>query len=159
MKQEIERKFLVKGLPPGLENFAAHEIVQGYIVISDDGTEVRLRKKGEKYYQTVKTGEGLKRGESEIELAGEQFESLWPLTEGKRVGKTRYEISHGDNLIELDVYSGALKGLLVVEVEFPSEEESAGFNPPSWFGKEVTEDPRYKNKNLALHGIPPKNKP
>lgn len=155
MSQEIERKFLVTEPPRGLNQYSKYEINQGYIVITDQ-IEVRLRKKGRKYYQTVKTGAGVKRGESEIELTEGQFEGLWPLTEGKRVEKTRYELPYGDNLIELDVYSGALRGLIVAEVEFKSEGDSSVFNPPDWFGMEVTEDGRYKNKNLALHGIPPK---
>ena len=42
----------------------------------------------------------------------------------------------------------------VAEVEFESEEESSSFEPPSWFSKEITHDERYKNKNLALNGMP-----
>jgi adenylate cyclase len=71
-----------------------------------------------------------------------------------RVEKTRYEIPYGAHLIELDVYSGALEGLVVAEVEFGSEEESARFDPPDWFGSEVTDDVRYSNRSLAVHGRP-----
>jgi CYTH domain-containing protein len=28
--------------------------------------------------------------------------------------------------------------------------------PPSWLGREITDDARYKNRNLALHGRPDK---
>ncbi len=154
MTNEIERKFLVKEMPAGLGSYPAYEISQGYLAVTGDETEIRIRWKGNKYYETVKSGEGLKRKEVEIELGEKEFNALWPLTEGKRVEKTRYEIPYGAHLIELDVYSGALEGLVVVEVEFGSEEESARFDPPDWFGSEVTGDVRYSNRSLAVHGRP-----
>ena len=154
MSQEIERKFLVKELPADLENYLHNEIIQGYLIVTDNYIEVRIRKKGDKYFETVKAGSGLVRKESEKEITKEVFWDHWPLTEGKRVEKVRYDIEYEDVLIELDIYSGDLEGLVVAEVEFASEEESVSFVPPSWFGKEVTHDERYKNKNLALHGKP-----
>lgn len=154
MSHEIERKFLVKELPADLENYPHNEIIQGYLIVTDNDIEVRIRKKGDKYFETVKAGSGLVRKESEKEITKEAFWDHWPLTEGKRVEKVRYEILYNGKLIELDIYSGSLEGLAVAEVEFDSEEESVRFDPPSWFGEEVTHDERYKNKNLALRGKP-----
>jgi len=154
MPHEIERKFIVNDLPPNLENYPSNEIMQGYLIITDNNIEVRIRKKGERFSETVKAGSGLVRKESEKEISEEAFWDHWPLTEGKRVQKVRYDIEYEDMLIELDVYSGDLQGLVVAEVEFESEELSAQFEPPAWFGDEVTHDERYKNKNLALHGMP-----
>ena len=79
---------------------------------------------------------------------------LWPLTKGKRIEKTRYEINYMNSIIELDIYIGNLETLITAEVEFTSEEESKKFEPPDWLGEEITLDNRYKNKNLALKGIP-----
>ncbi len=154
MTNEIERKFLVKEMPAGLENYASNYISQGYLAVTEGGTEIRIRRKGNKYYETVKSGEGLSRKEAEAEIGSDAFHALWPLTEDMRVEKTRYEIPYGAHLIELDIYSGALEGLLVAEVEFPSVEESARFAPPDWFGSEVTSDKRYANRGLALYGKP-----
>lgn len=151
---EIERKFLVKNLPEGLELSPHTVIIQGYVVITEDGTEVRVRDKGGLYFQTVKSGGGKTRSEVEMSISRQQFEALWPLTKGKRVEKTRYEISYENRVIELDVYHGDLNGLVTAEVEFDSEEVSNQFTPPGWLGQEVTEDRRYKNQNLALNGIP-----
>jgi len=153
MNIEIERKFLVDH-PPDLENFSSEEILQGYLLITDE-KEIRIRKKGDTYYQTVKVGEGLSRKEIEREIGKFQFEDLWPETEGKRIEKRRYRIHYDTILIELDVYAGKLTGLIIAEVEFGSEEESRLFEPPPWFGPEVTYDDRYKNKNLALSGCIP----
>ncbi|MEW6143929.1 MAG: CYTH domain-containing protein [Thermodesulfobacteriota bacterium] len=154
MAKEIERKFLVKEMPKGIESCPASGISQGYLAVSGDGTEIRIRKIGDRYYETVKSGRGLKREEVEVELSREAFETLWPCTEGSRVEKTRCEIPCGEHVIELDVYSGALDGLLVAEVEFKSVEESARFVPPEWLGREITDDVRYSNRSLAVYGRP-----
>ena len=153
MPNEIERKFLIPDPPPDLDKLPYNEILQGYIVITDN-TEVRIRKKGEEYYQTVKSGEGLIRKETEILITREQFQTLWPLTERLRIEKKRYEIEYGKFLIELDLYGGLHSNLIVAEVEFRSEAESNSFIAPEWFGLEITDDERFKNKNLALKGIP-----
>ncbi|MEM7009110.1 MAG: CYTH domain-containing protein [Thermodesulfobacteriota bacterium] len=154
MPKEIERKFLVNELPTNLQNYPKHEINQGYIRIEDDGTEERVRKKGSKHMHTIKSGKGLIRQESERVISKEEFEKLWPSTLGKRITKTRYEINFGDVIIELDIYSGDLNALIVAEIEFERENKSLEFKPPSWFGNEITYDERYKNKNLAIYGIP-----
>ncbi len=154
MAHEIERKFLVTNLPPEIENYPRNEILQGYLEISEDGTEKRVRSKGGRYTHTVKSEGGLSREEAEKEITEEEFMLHWPKTGSKRVQKVRYDIEYEGYLIELDIYSGELEGLIVAEVEFESEEHSASFDPPNWFGLEITEDHRYKNKNLALYGMP-----
>lgn len=154
MSQEIERKFLLTELPDNLDEYVRHEIIQGYIAVTTEGLEVRIRRKGDKYYLTVKSGEGARRDEAEFEIDKSKFDILWPFTSGKRIEKTRYEIPYKNHIIELDVYSGSLSGLMVAEVEFKSEEDSKRFKAPGWLRREITEDERYKNKNLALRGIP-----
>lgn len=152
---EIERKFLIDALPDDLHRFPFKEISQGYIAVTPDGSEVRLRNKGGRFYQTVKTGNGKVRSEGETVLSEEQFLTFWPFTEGRRVEKARYEICLEQGVtVELDVFSGQCEGLVTAEVEFTSEEASNAFKPPPWFGREVTEDSAFKNKNLALKGIP-----
>ena len=152
---EIERSFLLKGDPPG-DADRVERIEQGYIAIDRDGTEVRMRRRAGALTLTVKSPDpGRTRAEEEIELDGARFERLWPLTAGRRLVKDRHLLAlPGDRTAELDVYIGALAGLRVVEVEFPSEEESDRFEIPDWFGREVTEDQRYRNRELAVHGLP-----
>lgn len=154
MAHEIERKFLVKELPPEIDRYPHSEIIQGYLMITDNGVEVRVRKRAGRCTHSVKSGKGLVRKEAEKEITEAEFNKHWPETLGKRVEKVRYDIEYEDYMIELDIYSGALRGLVVAEVEFESEEDSSQFEPPEWFGEEVTFDERYKNKNLALHGRP-----
>jgi adenylate cyclase len=153
MYKEIERKYLVKILPENYEDYEFFNITQGYVCVDGDGTEVRLREKDKKYLLTIKTGKGLIRDEYEIEITSSEFDKLWPTTTGRRIKKTRYYIPYLNNKINFDIYHGHLKGLFTAEVEFSSVEESNNFEIPEWFGKEVTEDVRYKNKYLAIHGI------
>lgn len=151
--KEIERKFLIDHLPAALKKIDAMEIIQGYLHISEQ-SEVRIRLKENQYFLTIKSGIGLERNEVEIELTSAQFEKLWPSTAGQRVRKRRYLLPWRDLKLEIDVYDEALQGLNTVEVEFDSVESSQRFSPLSWFGKEVTSDESYKNKNLAKFGIP-----
>src|SRR5437660_9062765 len=118
--REIERKFLLKELPPGLNCFRSYPIAQGYLANEPGGRHVRLRKKGKTASLTFKVGRGSSREEREIRLGPKQFATLWPATRGRRLRKTRYEMPWKHFLIEIDVYRGKNKGLVVAEVEFPS---------------------------------------
>jgi adenylate cyclase len=129
------------------------EIAQGYIAVTED-TEVRVRRLGEQCFLTVKRGHGEVRREEEIEISAEQFESLWPLTEGARIEKRRHYVEGDDLTFEVDVFGGDLEGLVVAEVEFGSEEEGSRFEPPGWLGDELTGDDRYESQSLALRGRP-----
>lgn len=147
--REIERKFLLKGLPPDLEKCENRPIEQGYIAATRDGMQVRLRKAGTRHTLAVKQGRGLKRCEWEIDLIPEQFNELWPATEGRRLTKTRYDVPFGDHTIEVDIYAGRNKGLVVAELEFDDEEQCRNFRPPDWFDREVSGKSRYSNVRLA----------
>jgi adenylate cyclase len=149
---EVERKFLVRD-PPDLDGTDSDEIEQGYLAIGAEG-EVRLRRKGEALLLTAKRGAGLSREEAEVELPADAFERLWPLTEGRRLQKRRHVIPLEELTVELDVYEGELKGLVVAEIEFDSEAEAEEFEPPEWLGEEVTGDERYLNETLAIRGRP-----
>ncbi len=149
---EIERKFLVPQTPE-LGDAEPDSIEQGYLTGGPDG-EVRLRRKGGTSLLTAKRGEGLSREEAEIEISAEQFHALWPLTEGRRLRKRRHTLPYEGHEIEVDLYQGHLDGLLVAEVEFDSEQEAGDFDPPGWFGEEVTGDDAYMNRTLATEGRP-----
>ena len=58
MTKEIERKFCVRKMPD-LTACTGIEILQGYLSVGENGTEVRLRRKGGRFYQTVKQGKGV----------------------------------------------------------------------------------------------------
>ena len=151
MGTEIERKFLVSddwSPPPDAD---AKPIRQGYLTEAGSSTEVRVRAHGDRRLLTVKrdrpsTGANV-RDEIEFPVPADVFDELWALTEGQRVEKRRYSIPVGDHVATVDVYTD--RSLRVVEVEFSDADEAAAFQPPAWFGPDVTGDPRYANRLLA----------
>jgi adenylate cyclase len=152
---ERERKFLVAKLPAKLSRYPHATIEQGYLSDGQrdrDATEIRLRRKNRRHVLTVKKGRGEARLEKEIPLAVPQARSLWPLTKGRRVNKVRYTIPYRGLNIELDIYRDKARGLAVAEVEFPSERASRRFDPPPWFGREVTGESTFANSRLAITG-------
>jgi adenylate cyclase len=158
MAIEIERKFLIQALPADLDRHPSNPIAQGYLASSPEGATVRLRRKGEKCFLTIKGSGGRSRTEVELPLAQADFDALWPLTEGHRLQKKRHEIPLDNGLtIELDVFEDSLAGLVMAEVEFPGEKAAQAFQPPPWFGREVTEDFAYSNSSLAKLGRPPES--
>ena len=156
---EIERKFLLSGVPPTMRFARREPIRQGYIALDGD-TEVRLRITPKGAVLTIKAGRGGVRVEEEVSLQTRQGEALWELTEGRRVQKSRRRVrlpgpaGIAELVAEVDEYAGALDGLVVAEVEFPDEQTARGFEPPPWFGRELTDDWRYANRSLASDGMP-----
>lgn len=167
---EIERKFLVeeKNLPD-LSRQVYMDIIQGYPEGSESSSLVyRLRQilhmsptnsfLGEQYFQTIKGKEFKKRAEYETELLIQQFKLNWPMCSKIVLNKKRYVLplqEYGHLKMHLDIYKNNLKGLYSIEVEFESEEDCDNFNPPEWFGREVTDDIRFSNLHLAIYGLPP----
>ena len=151
---EIERKYLLSALPAREILGPGVAIRQGYIDAGDP--EIRVRQKGSELFLTVKAGAGVRRQECEVQIPAATFEKLWPLTEGARVAKTRYTVPHGDVRWEIDEFGDALAGLYLAEVELASESEAEAVTPPAFLSivRDVTEDPRYKNKSLATRGSP-----
>lgn len=156
MRYEIERKWLVddKAVPKHLFQVPLR-VDQRYLeVLDSENDEARIRRKGDRYFLTIKKGEGVKREETEVEIPYETYDAIRSLPNLNKLEKIRYEIPDGKYTIELDIYVGDLERLATAEVEFDTIEESESYVPPEWFGREVTDDKRYKNKNLAMNGLP-----
>ena len=151
---EIERKFLLHGLPPQLAFARRERIRQGYLALDGD-TEVRVRMSTKGSRLTIKHGRGAVRVEEELALDDRQAQALWQLTEGRRLEKTRRAIRVQGVVVEVDEYNGSLDGLVVAEVEFPDEDAALDFTPPAWFARELTGDGAYSNRALASEGLPP----
>lgn len=151
---EIERKFLIQSqrLPENLQDFPFHQIEQGYLCTEP---VVRIRRQDDEYYLTYKSKGLLSREEYNLPLTKEAYLHLKPKADGLVISKTRYLISEKDGLtIELDVFHNEYKGLLLAEVEFPSEEAANAYVPPEWFGEDVTLSSKYHNSTLS-RGIDP----
>ena len=176
MPDEIEKKYLIR---EGAEecitdefklkfysiDYIAREILkegekirQGYLDLGkgsdlakmlniDIGFEImeaRLRDKAGKFYFTLKGDGTLSRSELEKEIDSGLFNEYWPETGGKRLEKCRLKKPYHEYEAEFDLYLD--RNLIIAEVEVPSIEDALKLLP---LGKDVTDDKRYKNKNLA----------
>jgi len=153
MAIEIERKFLLDALPASLRLARGEQIRQGYLALDGD-TEVRLRTGSKPPRLTIKAGRGEVRTEVELDVSGPDAAALWELTEGRRLEKTRRRMRLGGVEAEVDEYGGDLQGLVVVEVEFDDADAARAFQPPAWFGRELTGEAAYANRSLACDGLP-----
>ena len=142
---EIERKFTVRELPD-LSKYDFHIIEQGYL---NTDPVVRVRKEDETYYLTYKGKGLLAREEYNLPLNREAYYHLVEKSDGIIIRKKRYLIPFEKYTIELDVFDTPYENLIIAEVEFDSEEEATNFQPPEWFGEDVTMDRRYHNSNLS----------
>ena len=149
---EIERKYKIEclnDLPENYRAFPCHAIEQAYLCTDP---VVRVRREDDSYYLTYK-GKGLMtREEYNLPLNEQAYAHLLKKADGIILTKTRYLIPlEGSNhlTIELDIFEGTYKGLILAEVEFPTEEEALTFTPPQWFGRDVTFSGEYQNSKLA----------
>ena len=148
---ERERRFLVREVPDRLPD--GSRIVQGYLMTTP--AAVRVRRRDGVYSLTIKTGTGLARTEIERSITRDEFDALWDVATDLRIEKHRHLIALPDGFVaELDLFTGPLAGRRLVEVEFDTDEAAAAFEPPAWFGREVTDDGRYTNAALARSGWP-----
>lgn len=146
---EIERKFLItkENLPENLASFDSHEIEQGYLCTAP---VVRIRRQDDSYYMTYKSKGLLAREEYNLPLNKEAYEHLRPKADGILISKTRYLIPEKNGLtIELDVFHGIYESVYLAEVEFDSEEDANAYQPPAWFGEDVTFSTKYHNSTMS----------
>ena len=144
---EIERKFLLKELPEHLDRYPCHRIEQGYLCTEP---VVRIRRQDDDYFLTYKSKGLMAREEYNLPLTQEAYEHLKSKADGLVISKTRYLIPEKNGLtIELDVFHEDYEGLLLAEVEFPSEEAANSYTPPAWFGRDVTFSSDYHNSTLS----------
>jgi adenylate cyclase len=149
MAHEIERKFLLANQDWRALVTGSFVLKQGYLSTTPKST-VRLRVKSDKAMLTVKSkNTGIRRSEFEYEIPIRDAEEMLQLCQTPLIEKTRYTITIGKHIWEIDEFSRANSGLLVAEIELDAEEES--FEKPAWVGEEVSTDARYCNSNLVAH--------
>ena len=146
---EIERKYLIKTLPENLEQYPLRILEQGYLCTTP---VVRIRKDNDKYELTYKSGGLMARQEYNLPLTADAYEHLRLKVDGRIISKKRYMLPLREYTIELDIFEGDLAPLMLAEVEFSSIEEANAFEPPEWFGEDVTFDGRYHNSCLSKMG-------
>lgn len=149
MAKEIERKFLVSGQRWRVFANEGIAIRQAYVVVQKDRS-LRVRLYGDgRARLTMKVGHAaLMRDEYEFDIDRDEAEDMLRHAIGTVIEKVRYEVAHAGYVWEVDVYSGAHRGLTIAEVELDSIHDEPEL--PNWVGREVTGETRYSNQSMAL---------
>ena len=144
---EIERKYHVDTLPDHLETYPCRILEQGYL---NTKPVVRIRRDNEKYELTYKSGGLMSRQEYNLPLDQASYEHLLTKIDGRLIKKKRYMIPLSSALTaELDIFEEDLAPLMLVEVEFQTEDDANAFSAPDWFGEDVTFSGKYHNSYLS----------
>jgi len=155
MALEIERKFLVDitKLPRNTLSCGT-DLKQGYVP-SSTLTTTRVRLAGQQAFLTLKgKRESNTCLEYEYEIPFQDATEMLEMLCEDIVEKTRYTLPY-DNILEnksqliweIDIFKEDNAGLSIAEIELPSAEYV--LNLPAWIGKEVSDDSRYFNSQLA----------
>lgn len=153
---EEERRYLVTSLPQGVRGSTEFMRIVDYYIA---GTRLRLRrmessagetlafKLGQKYqpedlqvHQAIMTNMYLDEGE---------YRKLRALG-GAEIIKRRYAYEFEQLLYSLDVFEGALQGLILAEIEQRPEVKLSSLTVPGFAAQEVTGDPRFNGGYLAV---------
>lgn len=157
---EIERKYLIE--MPDMEviknkfDITTIDIIQTYLVRTDDKVERRIRQRGLNgkftYYYTEKEmlDDGLSRIERERKITEQEYLKLIMEadTELHQIRKQRTCFVYENQYFELDVYP-FWKDKAIVEVEFTDKNKEVNLPKDLKLIKEVTNDIEYKNSSLA----------
>lgn len=168
VKLEKERRFLVK-LPQSWSDLAemledivdVKRIVQRYLTPEKGEPAVRIRKTVQglgghtetvyHFNQKEPTGDTGVHEETEREITEKQYHQYLKHSDpGKcAIEKTRFVFKWHDQVFELDLFKGHLKGLAILEIEL--EDMSDKIELPSFLRviKEVTKDRRFSNFALS----------
>jgi CYTH domain-containing protein len=143
IQTEIETTYLANSLPEAIKNAPGLPIIDTYFPAEAAHPHLRIRQKGDRYTLTKKTqvkpGDASTQTEENIELTKEEFEALGA-GRGKTIAKIRYEVPLGKHTAEIDVFTGDLEGLVLVDVEFNSAEARDAFVTPDFCGADVTQE-------------------
>jgi CHAD domain-containing protein/CYTH domain-containing protein len=149
--KEVERRYLLSGVPPAAAAAPAWDVALGLL----PGERIRERvwrvrgPDGEHFYRSVRQGSGRRRTQAEEEVARDVFEALWPLTEGRRLAKSRHRLVDGEIAWEIDAFAD--RPMVLARVRLPAF--ASEVPPPPWLRpflvREVTSDPAYRSGALA----------
>lgn len=149
---EIERKFLMDGLPAELAALPGVLIEQGFLNPDKRRTtRIRVTSEGEAFLTVKGLSQGASRKEFETAIDAEKAKGMLTMVEGAVISKTRRKVDFAGKTWEVDEFHGENAGLVMAEIELESEDEA--FEKPAWALEEVTEDPRYANSSLALSPV------
>ncbi|MFV0482689.1 MAG: CYTH domain-containing protein [Bacteroidales bacterium] len=146
MAIEIERVFLVKDDSWRSLSYNGKMYIQSYLH-TEPGKSVRVRIVEDKAFLTIKgKPEGISRTEFEYEIPLVDAKQLMSMCNNAPVEKIRYNIKDGNLTWEIDEFIGENAGLVMAEVELPSEHTP--YTHWEWLSEEVSYEAKYCNSSL-----------
>jgi len=139
---ELEKTYLAKEIPKGLEDCDSKEIIDIYIPKESRHPTIRIRKNGDKYEITKKEpieNDVSHQHEFTIPLTEKEFNELIKIG-GKELHKIRYYHDYNGKTAEIDVFLDKLKGLVLIDFEFETMEEKNSFEMPDFCLIEITQE-------------------
>ena len=140
---ELEKTYLLKRLPKGLERCRKERMVDIYVPNTARHPVIRIRRIGNSFEITKKSpvqdGDSSIQDEHTIYLTKEEHDALSRIS-GKRIDKTRYHFMHNGITGQIDIFHGRLRGLALADFEFDSKMEMKAFRPPDFCLAEVTQE-------------------
>ena len=148
MNIEIERKFTVNKIPKKITN--SFVIKQFYMLIDKDFVQ-RLRIFDDKkaIISIKQNCSGLKRYEFEYEIPLVDAQKIISIGNFLSIKKIRHELIIDNIKWEVDQFLEKNKGLVIAEVELQNQDQK--LNLPKWIEKDVTNQNKYYNYNLAIN--------
>lgn len=89
-----------------------------------------------------------------IYVEGHAFQEMITALKGYSLQKRRHRLRDPNRGLVVDIFAGALDGLVLAEIEFDSADAMRIFIPPAWCAEEVTNDARFRGFDLARDGRP-----
>jgi adenylate cyclase len=149
---EFERKFLVAG-ESWRDGCVGKDLLVDGLLATSKGRKVRVRINGPEATVCIKSRKSAR--------VRDEFEYPIPLADARQllendcggdvVAKTRHYVPHAGFTWEVDVYEGALAGIVIAEIELPSEDTQPPL--PPWIGREVTDDPQFRKRVFRARGL------
>jgi CYTH domain-containing protein len=140
---ELELTFLARTLPTELQNARPEKMVDVYVPATAAHPCLRIRRKGARYEITKKIPvddrDSSRLSEQTIPLDEAEFTALCKAS-GKTVEKDRYNLMIEGHTAEVDVFTGELKGLVLIDFEFETEEAKQAFAAPDCCLADVTQE-------------------
>lgn len=140
---ELELTYLAREIPKEINGVKPSRLLDIYVPENSSAPFIRLRSKDDKCEITKKKpidkNDFSRQTEQTIPLEKDEFEAL-AVSSGRRVEKDRYQVIIEGKTAEVDVFDGALKGLVVIDFEFDTPEAKADFTPPACCLAEVTQE-------------------
>jgi adenylate cyclase len=148
MALEIERKFRVTSDAWRAQAHSRRLLRQGYLA-NTERASVRVRlDEGQGWLSVKAMRRGMSRDEYEVVVPlTDAQEMLDRLCEGFIIEKWRHLVQHLGSTWEVDEFLAENAGLVIAELELPSED--AAFERPGWIGTEITDEERFYNVRLA----------